>query len=145
MKLIEMTKDRKMDKKPVFKATANKTEDVVVVSRYAVILTSFTILLITLMSIFYVGICAQNVKSQYNLSRLKEQRANLEKTKLALKLEVSRLNSLERIETIARKELGMAHPPNRLVIDMRNPSVLRASIEDVVAIDSYYDEELTSN
>ena len=50
----------------------------------------------------------------------------------------------------ARKELGMAHPPNRLVIDMRNPSVLRASIEDVVAFDYYdsyesYDEELTSN
>ena len=96
------------------------------------------------MSICYVGICAQNVKSQYTLSRLKEKKIALEKTRLNLKLEVSRLNSLERIETIARRELGMAHPPNRLIIDMRNPSVLRASIEDVVAIESY-DEELTSD
>ena len=80
----------------------------------------------------------------YNISILKEEKAKLEKTKLALKLELNRLNSLERIETIARKELGMAHPPNRLIIDMRNPSVLRASIEDVVAIESY-DEELTSD
>ena len=145
MKLIEIIKDRNnINKKPLFRSTAYRPEKVTKISTEAVILTSFTILLVTLMSICYVGICAQNVKSQYTLSRLKEQKMALEKTRLNLKLEVSRLNSLERIETIARRELGMAHPPNRLIIDMRNPSVLRASIEDVVAIESY-DEELTSD
>ncbi len=145
MKLIEILKDRNnINKKPLFRPAAYRPEKVTKISTEAVILTSFTILLITLMSICYVGICAQNVKSQYTLSRLKEKKIALEKTRLNLKLEVSRLNSLERIETIARRELGMAHPPNRLIIDMRNPSVLRASIEDVVAIESY-DEELTSD
>lgn len=124
-------------------SNANKVRKI---SPYTIALTALTMIGITLMMIAYLGICAQNVKSQYNISILKEEKAKLEKTKLALKLELNRLNSLERIETIARKELGMAHPPNRLVIDMRNPSVLRASIEDVVAIEVYdYDEELTSN
>lgn len=143
--LTEMTKDRNKNRK-IFSNTIKVRK----ISPYTIALTAITMIGITLMMIAYLGICAQNVKSQYTISTLKEKKAELEKTKLALKLEVSRLNSLERIETIARKELGMAHPPNRLVIDMRNPSVLRASIEDVVAFDYYdsyesYDEELTSN
>lgn len=106
------------------------------VSPYAVALCALTLIGITAMILIYLGICAQNIKSQYHLCRLKETKSTLERTRLALRLEVNRLNSLERIETIAKKELGMSHPPNRFVIDMRNPSVLQASLEDVVAVES---------
>ena len=68
---------------------------------------------------------------------MKETKATLERERLTMKLEVNRLSSLERIETIAKKELGMSHPPNRLILDMRRPSVLQASLEDVVAIETY--------
>ena len=91
MKLIEILKDRNnINKKPLFRPAAYRPEKVTKISTEAVILTSFTILLVTLMSICYVGICAQNVKSQYTLSRLKEKKIALEKTRLNLKLEVSK-------------------------------------------------------
>ncbi len=94
---------------------------------------SLTTVLIFLFVFAYLSICASNVKTQYELSKLQNDKANLEKSRLALRLEVNRLNSLDRIEKIAKKELGMSHPPNRLVIDMRNHSVLQASIGDIAA------------
>ncbi len=86
------------------------------------------------MLILYLCQCARIVSSQYQICRLKETKSTLERSRLALKLEVNRLCSLERIETKARKELGMTHPPVRLVLDMRQP-VVQASLEDVVAVE----------
>jgi cell division protein FtsL len=86
------------------------------------------------MLILYLCQCAQIVSSQYKICRLKETKSTLERSRLALKLEVNRLCSLERIENKARKELGMTHPPVRLVLDMRQP-VVQASLEDVVAVE----------
>ena len=86
------------------------------------------------MLIMYLCQCAQIVSCQYNICRLKETKSTLERSRLALKLEVNRLNSLERIEAIARKDLGMTNPPVRLVLDMRQPLV-QASLEDVVAVE----------
>lgn len=86
------------------------------------------------MLIMYLCQCAQIVSSQYKICRLKETKCTLERSRLSLKLEVNRLCSLERIEAIARNELGMTHPPVRLVLDMRQPLV-QASLEDVVAVE----------
>lgn len=104
------------------------------ISSYYVAFSSFLLLFVAFLMILYLGICAQNIKSQYSLCRLKETKQTLERTKLALKLELNRLSSLERIESIAKKELGMSHPPNRLIIDLRNPSVLQASMEETLAM-----------
>ena len=84
--------------------------------------------------IVYLCQCAQIVSCQYKICRLKETKSTLERSRFALKLDVNRLSSLERIETIARNELGMNHPPVRLVLDMRQPMV-QASLEDVVAVE----------
>lgn len=93
-----------------------------------------SIVCVAAMLILYLCQCAQIVSSQYQIYRLKETKLTLERSRLALKLEVNRLSSLERIEVIARKELGMTNPPVRLVLDMRQP-VVQASLEDVVAVE----------
>ncbi len=107
------------------------------VSPYSVALYAIAILGIASMVIIYLSMCAKTISCQYQISRMKETKATLERERVTMKLEVNRLSSLERIETIAEKELGMAHPPNRLILDMRNPAVLQASLEDVVAIGNY--------
>lgn len=86
------------------------------------------------MLILYLCQCAQMVNSQYKICRLKETKSTLERSRLSLRLEVNKLNSLERIETIARKELGMTQPPVRLILDMKQP-VVQTSLEDVVAVE----------
>lgn len=104
------------------------------VSPYAIALYAFGLFGVASMVIVYLCLCAQIISSQYQISRLRDTKNTLERSRLALKLEVNRLSSLDRIETIARKELGMTHPSARLVLDMRRPSVLQASLEDVVAL-----------
>ena len=107
------------------------------VSPYSVALCTLALIGITAMILIYLCLCAQIISCQYQVFRMKETKITLERERLNMRLEVNRLSSLERIETIARKELGMSHPPNRLILDMRQPSVLQASLEDVVAIETY--------
>ncbi len=107
------------------------------VSPFSVALCAVALIGVASMIIIYLCLCAQLISCQYQVCRMKETKATLERSRLTMKLEVNRLSSLERIETIARKELGMSHPPNRLILDMRRPSVLQASLEDVVAIETY--------
>ena len=107
------------------------------VSPFSVALYAFAILGIAIMVFLYLSMSAKVISCQYQISRLKETKVSLEREKLAMRLEVNRLSSLERIERIASKELGMSYPPNRLILDMRNPSVLQASLENVVAVSNY--------
>lgn len=121
-------------KSPYTKGQVRKVNKV---SPYSVALCAIALIGITAMTLVYLCLCAQLISCQYQISRMKETKATLERERLTMRLEVNRLSSLERIETIARKELGMSHPPSRLILDMRHPSVLQASLEDVVAIETY--------
>ena len=78
-------------------------------SRYKLFL--FLLLLFILAAVFlqvyqYVQLSRKNIE----LEELKEERNSLKTDTAYLRLEISRLMSLERIERIARKELGMERP-----------------------------------
>lgn len=118
--------------------TSSKRE-VTKISEIYVCLAVIMLISIMLLGGIYTNICAKNVQSQYRLEDLRKEKAKLEKERLSLRLEVNKLSSLERIEKIAEKELGMAHPANRYILDMRNHSVLQASLTDIAAADSGLD------
>lgn len=61
---------------------------------------------------------AQIISSQYKMVALKETRRTLLRRQAELELNVQRLTSLERIESVATKRLGMVPPELRETLDV---------------------------
>ena len=74
------------------------------------------ILAMTLLVITYLGLCTRIVEEQYALDRCQAQLPALQEQNADLEVQVKALGRLSRIDAIARNELHMGFPKERLVI-----------------------------
>ncbi|MFQ5656693.1 MAG: septum formation initiator family protein, partial [Candidatus Methylomirabilales bacterium] len=72
--------------------------------------------------LFYVWQHIQVVRLSYEIEGLREARVTLVQEGKALKVKLSRLRSLKRVEKLARRKLGMVNPAPGQVIFLRDPS-----------------------
>jgi cell division protein FtsL len=82
---------------------------------------SFLLFLVGIVFIIYINQYVQISRLNFQIEKLKEQRDELKTKKAYLQLEISSLKSLERIEEIAKNELGMAEPAEINYIVMAEP------------------------
>ncbi len=73
---------------------------------------------VSLLLVLYLCQFAQTVSSQYKMVALKETRKTLLRQQQDLELSVQRLTSLERVESVATKRLGMVLPELRETLDV---------------------------
>ena len=66
----------------------------------------------------YLCQSAQVVRTQYRILAVKQGMKNLQAERSELELEVQELTSLERVEAVALKDLGMVVPEERRVIEV---------------------------
>lgn len=83
--------------------------------------------MISSLVIVYINQYVRLSRSNYRLERLESQRSQLKNHNIHLELQISQLKSLDRVEEIAKRDLGMVRPDkiNYIVLD-------RGSTEDVV-------------
>jgi len=74
------------------------------------------ILLVFICIFVYVWLNLSVVEKGYLLSAKKSERGNLEKKNKELKLEVTELKSLDRIEKIAREKLQLVEPKENEIV-----------------------------
>jgi len=82
---------------------------------------SFLLFLVGVVFIIYINQYVQVSRLNFQVERLEEQRDELKTEKAYLQLEISSLKSLQRIEEIAKNELGMAEPKDINYIVMAEP------------------------
>jgi len=80
--------------------------------------------------IMYLCQSAHQISIQYEVNELKIKKFELVKEQRELKLAIENLGSLERVERIAKEEMSMSIPTQRLVLDLSQPGSV-ASIEEV--------------
>jgi cell division protein FtsL len=73
---------------------------------------------VSVLLVLYLCQFAQIVSSQYKMVALKETRKTLLRQQQDLELSVQRLTSLERVESVATKRLGMVLPELRETLDV---------------------------
>lgn len=78
--------------------------------------------LVTACITLYLCQCAKLISVQYRIGELKTQRQRLENEKRRVKLNIERLEALERIENIACNRLKMKSPDRRMVLDLIQPT-----------------------
>lgn len=76
----------------------------------------------------YVGLRTAIIMESYAIKRLDDQLMNLKAQREKLQLEVSQLESLDRIEKVARTELGMSRPRELAYIAL-NPAPPEETME----------------
>ncbi|MGE0493556.1 MAG: cell division protein FtsL [Vulcanimicrobiota bacterium] len=73
---------------------------------------------VSILLVAYLCQFAQIVSIQYTLLELRGERRVLEREQNELELAIQELTSLERVETVAVKQLGMVPPSNREVLQV---------------------------
>ncbi len=68
---------------------------------------------VAVMLVVYLCQFAQIVSAQYSLVEIRGETKVLQREKAELKLAIQELTSLERVENVALKQLGMVTPENR--------------------------------
>jgi cell division protein FtsL len=76
----------------------------------------FCIFLFTLVVIGYLSLCTKIVEEQYALDRCQAELPVLKDENMKLEIQVKTLSALSRIDRIARTQLHMVYPKERLVI-----------------------------
>ena len=76
------------------------------------------ILLLSMMFTLYVWQSTKMIEVKLRIKKIEKDISNLENGNSDLRAEISKLQSLERIETIAKNELGMLVPKNLIFLDM---------------------------
>lgn len=76
----------------------------------------FLILSVAILLVIYLMLDAKIVNIQYRLSHLETDKVKYVENNSMLALEVEKLSALSRIEQIARKNLGMEAPEERIII-----------------------------
>lgn len=75
---------------------------------------------VALLLVVYLGQFASLIRTQYKVVALKDKHRLLERERIDLQLQIQNLTSLERIESVAFKQLNMTTPQQRLVLQL-NP------------------------
>ena len=70
------------------------------------------IVLISISVLFLVFLNLENVRTGYEINKLEKKQAELTNYNRILNIEISKLKSLERIESVAKKELNLTTPDN---------------------------------
>lgn len=69
------------------------------------------VIIILLISVLlYIGLNVECIKTGYEINKLKLEKMELTNENKILRIEIAKLKSLERIETVARTELGLVTP-----------------------------------
>lgn len=76
------------------------------------------ILLLSMMFTLYVWQSTKMIEIKLRIQKIEKDISNLENGNSDLRAEISKLQSLTRIETIARNDLGMIVPKNIIYLDM---------------------------
>lgn len=97
---------------------------------YPVILIGLVVLTVTL----YLCQSANHIRVQYELGQMKDKKATLLKEQRELKLSIENLESLERIEKIAREDMKMVQPPQRLILNLQQPASTALSEDVSIAV-----------
>ena len=74
---------------------------------------------VSLLAMVYLCQYAVLVRTHYKVVGLQERGRNLERERAVCELQLQSLSSLERVEKVAVKKLGMAPPVTRQVLDLR--------------------------
>ncbi len=69
-----------------------------------------TIVLLLISVLFLVFLSLENVRIGYEINKLEKKKAELTNYNRILNIEISKLKSLERIESVAKKELNLTVP-----------------------------------
>lgn len=86
---------------------------------------------VSVLLVLYLCQFAQIVSSQYKMVALKETKRSLLRQQADLELSVQRLTSLERVESMATKRLGMVPPELRETLDV---GVVASQPRDLAAL-----------
>lgn len=76
------------------------------------------IILLSMMFTLYVWQSTKMIEVKLRIKKIEKDISNIENGNADLRAEISKLQSLARIETVARNELGMIVPKNLIYIDM---------------------------
>lgn len=68
------------------------------------------IVLLLISVLFLVFLNLENVRTGYEINKLEKKRAELTNYNRILNIEISKLKSLERIESVAKKDLNLTTP-----------------------------------
>ena len=73
----------------------------------------------------FLGQYAVLIRDHYKIVALKDRQRTLERERATMLLELQALSSLERVESVAVKRLGMVVPSHRQVLDLRKIQSVR--------------------
>lgn len=104
----------KRDKKRNFRRNEGLSEKV----NWPLMFLSVLLVGLVLILIIYLCECAQVVNSQYQICRLKETKNALVCRIDKLEIKIQNLSSLDRINKMARKELGMVDAQQKIVLQL---------------------------
>ncbi len=76
------------------------------------------IILLSMMFTLYVWQSTKMIEVKLRIKKIEKDISNIENGNSDLRAEISKLQSLNRIESVARNELGMVIPKNLIYIDM---------------------------
>ncbi|MCD4784733.1 MAG: hypothetical protein K8T10_13005 [Candidatus Eremiobacteraeota bacterium] len=79
---------------------------------------------------------AKITKLQYNIGCLKVQKKEIQKKIHITKLNIEKLQSLERIDRIARNEIKMIEPAHRLLLNLIHPTKTAEFQEETDSVES---------
>ncbi len=85
---------------------------------YPTVLVAMVVLLVTM----YLCQSAQQIRIQYDIGQLRAQKEDMLTRQREILLSIESLESLERIEKIAREEMNMIHPSQRVVLNLHQPA-----------------------
>jgi cell division protein FtsL len=81
------------------------------------VLSGFSI--VSLLVLVFLGQYAVLIRDHYQIVALKDRQRTLQRERATMLLELQSLSSLERVESVAIKRLGMVVPAHRQVLDLR--------------------------
>lgn len=85
---------------------------------YPTVLVAFIVIFLTI----YLCQCANQIGIQYEIGELGAKKKALLKAQREYKLEIEKLEELDRVERIATQELNMVYPSRRVVLDLNRPT-----------------------
>ena len=88
-------------------------------TRKQIVVTVFLLCLFMGSSIGYVWSNFEGTRLGYDLSELKKEEMRLREKNLELKVELATLRSPQRLEEVAMKDLGMAHPNPEQIVNLQ--------------------------
>ncbi|WP_027339309.1 FtsB family cell division protein [Halonatronum saccharophilum] len=87
-----------------------------------VLLYAITIFMMSFLVIIYINQYVRLSRGNYRLERLETQRSQLKNQNIHLELNISQLKSLDRVEEIAKNDLGMIKPDSITYIVLEEES-----------------------